>query len=99
MFIPSTQQIALQNYFGQQSPVQRAWLFGSYANGTATEDSDIDLLVEFDYTQHVGLGIVTMHRDLEVLLQKKVDLVPYDGLSRFIRANVEAQKSLLYEKR
>ena len=30
-----------------QYPVKRVDLFGSYAKGTATEESDIDFLVEF----------------------------------------------------
>ncbi len=30
---------------------ERVILFGSYAEGKATEDSDVDLFVEMDYTQ------------------------------------------------
>ena len=28
-------------------PIRKVFLFGSYANGTATEGSDVDILVEF----------------------------------------------------
>ena len=73
-------------------------MFGSYSDGTATESSDVDILVELDYSEHVGLRFLQMGLDLERLLEKKVDLIPYDGLSRFIRSRVEAQKQLVYEK-
>jgi len=32
----------------REFPIRKAELFGSYARGTATEDSDVDLLVYFD---------------------------------------------------
>ena len=37
----------IRDYFATQ-PVQRAWLFGSYARGEEREDSDVDILVDFD---------------------------------------------------
>ncbi|HRI29126.1 MAG TPA: nucleotidyltransferase domain-containing protein [Chitinophagales bacterium] len=79
-------------------PILRAWLFGSYATGTADENSDVDILVEFDYNQHIGLRYFDVLWDMEKLLQKKVDLVPIEGLSEFIRTTVEQQKVLLYER-
>ena len=39
-----TRRIA--EYFREQ-PVNRAWLFGSFARGDETPDSDIDILVDF----------------------------------------------------
>ncbi len=40
-----TQIIA--DYFKTQ-PVVKAWLFGSFARGEETPESDVDILVEFD---------------------------------------------------
>ena len=40
-----TQQIA--DYFKTQ-PVLKAWLFGSFARGEQTPESDVDILVQFD---------------------------------------------------
>lgn len=34
-------------YFKSQ-PILRAWLFGSYSRGDETEESDIDILVDYD---------------------------------------------------
>ncbi len=74
-------------------PVLRAWLFGSQANGTATEDSDVDILVELDHSSSVGLQFVEMWIDLQVLLEKKVDLVSVGGVSPFLLPHIDAQKN------
>ena len=88
----------IKTYLSTQ-PIIRVWLFGPYASGTADEQSDIDLLVEFDYNKHIGLHFFDIQWELEKLFQKKVDLVPIEGLSEFIRPTVEQQKQLFYEKR
>lgn len=89
--------VQLKQYFDSQ-PIKKAWLFGSYADGTADENSDVDILVEFDYSYHIGLGFFDILWELEKLLHKKVDLVPIDALSKHIRPYVEQQKKLVYEK-
>jgi len=44
----------IKNYFKTQ-PVLKAYLFGSQAKGTANSASDIDILVDLDYSQKIGL--------------------------------------------
>ena len=44
----------ISDYFATQ-PVLKAWVFGSYARGEEREDSDIDLLVELDEKQRIGM--------------------------------------------
>jgi uncharacterized protein len=63
-------KLLLQQFFTGQ-PVKKAYLFGSYARNEANVTSDIDILVELDYSKHIGLGFVQMQLDLEKLLQKK----------------------------
>lgn len=58
--------------------VSRLAIFGSYTRGDETEDSDIDILVEF--TEPVGLLFVHLADHLEDLLGAKVDLVTRDGI-------------------
>ncbi len=89
--------VRLKNYFKTQ-PVTRAWLFGSQADGTATVDSDVDILVELDHSQPIGLRFAQMWIDLQDLLGKKVDLVSTGGLSPHIQPFIDAQKVLLYER-
>ncbi len=86
------------NYF-QNQPVLKAWLFGSWSRGQATESSDIDLLVELDYTRPVGLEFIQMQIDLQLILGRKVDLVSARGLSKYIGPIIEAEKKLIYARK
>ena len=57
----------------------RASLVGSYADGTAKEDSDIDLLIEL--SKPIGLlQFIHIKHELEDLLGKKVDLVEFKAV-------------------
>lgn len=64
--------------------VKEIGLFGSFVHGLQREDSDIDVLVEFegkaDLFDLVGLGLF-----LEEKLQRKVDVVPKRALRKEIR--------------
>jgi len=56
-------------------PVKSILLFGSYADGKPTEDSDIDLLVEFDSPSVSLLMIAALRERLETALSVSVDLI------------------------
>ena len=88
---------AITAYF-QDKPVRKAHLFGSYARGEASRKSDVDILVELDWSQKIGLLYVQMQMDLEDLLHRKVDFVSEDGVSPLIRPLIEADKILIYER-
>ena len=90
-----TQQIA--EYFKTQ-PVLRAWLFGSFARGEQTPESDVDILVVLDHSQPVGLQFFGMYEDLKELLGRPVDLVVERSLAPFARESVERDKKLIYER-
>ena len=89
----------IQDYFKTQ-PVLKAWVFGSYARGEETEDSDVDMLVVFDRKNHsVGLlEHVRMMNSLESLLQRRIDLVEDGTLLPFAMATANHDKKLLYER-
>jgi predicted nucleotidyltransferase len=87
----------IKNYF-KTKPVLKAYLFGSYSRNTNDKDSDVDLLVELDYTQKIGLQFVQMKMDLEQILESKVDLVSSKSLSKHILPQVEKEKSLIYAR-
>lgn len=56
-------------------PIKSVSLFGSYADGNANEDSDVDLLVEF-LTPTVSLFMLyELKSDVENELKKNVDLI------------------------
>ena len=86
------------DYFKTQ-PVLKAWLFGSYSRGEQTKESDVDILVQYDRSQRIGLlKIAGMHIDLENLLGHKVDIVE-DGILRpWAVESVNKDKCLIYER-
>ncbi len=87
----------ISNFF-RNKPVLKAYLFGSFARGEADDNSDIDILVELDYSTKIGLEFVRMQLDLQELLQHNVDLLSEKALSKYIRPLVENDKRLIYEK-
>lgn len=97
MQLSAKQLDIIRHYFAGQ-PVLRAYLFGSFGRGEATQESDIDLLVELDYEQIFGLEFVQMQTDLENLLARKIDLVSANGLSKYIAPVIHKEKQLIYAR-
>ena len=91
-------QQTIAEYFKTQ-PVLKAWLFGSYARGEETEDSDVDLLVKFDRSLPIGLfAYIRMHRELEERLGRKVDLVEEGTLRPAAQATANRDLKVIYER-
>lgn len=65
----------IQKFCGIQ-PIKKAWLFGSCSRGEETQNSDIDILVEYNrQNSRISLmKIVGMMLSLEDLLHRKVDM-------------------------
>ena len=87
----------IQTYF-ESKPVLKAYLFGSYSRNEASDDSDIDILVDLDYSKHIGLGFVKMKLELEERLNKKIDLVSSKAVSQYIQPFINVDKQLIYER-
>ena len=86
----------IRDYFVSK-PVLKAYLFGSYSRNQADSDSDVDILVDLDYSQHIGLGFVQMKFDLEQKLQKPVDLVSSQAITKRLLPYINKDKRLIYE--
>jgi predicted nucleotidyltransferase len=95
MNLDNNQIEAIKNYF-RTRPVLKAYLFGSYVRGNADKQSDIDILVDLDYSQKIGLQFIQMKIDLELLLNSKVDLISSNGMSKHIKPIVDNEKKLIY---
>lgn len=67
--------------------ISRFLIFGSYARGEQTSESDIDILVEL--TEPIGLlKLVELSEMLETILQKKVDLGTIRGLKPYLKDKI-----------
>jgi len=78
--------------------IQRLSLFGSTLKGTATPQSDIDLLVEFEEGRVPGLlALAEMEADLSELMEgRKVDLRTPHELSHLFRDSVLSSAEVQY---
>jgi len=72
-------------------------LFGSFARGEATAESDIDLLVRFATPK--GYNWLDAAFEIEEVLGKKVDLITEKGLSPHLRDYVYKDLQVLYGER
>ena len=74
---------ALVAPIAQAYGVERIYLFGSYARGTANENSDIDLLIETRGSRIRSLlDLAALHQELTEILGKEVDLVTARSLEQ-----------------
>ena len=94
----SDKQIQKIQQYLEDKPVTKAYLFGSYVRGEARKGSDVDILVELDYTQEIGLFFVKMKLDLDDLLGREVDLVSANGISKYLKPIIDREKQLIYAR-
>lgn len=92
--------IAKIKAYADNQPIDRVWLFGSFARDEAGYDSDIDLLVRFDNHQKIDLfDYVGIRQDLEDLTGRQIDLVEEGQELAKIKPVIEKEKQLIYERR
>jgi predicted nucleotidyltransferase len=88
----------IKDYLAEQ-PVDKAWIFGSFARNQASYDSDLDILVQFMRPNKLNLlDFVGMKQDLEKLSGRQVDLVEETSLMPSVRDRIEQEKMLIYER-
>lgn len=84
--------------FCRRHHIRKLALFGSVLREDFRPDSDVDVLVEFEPEQRVGLAFFSMQDELSDLLGRKVDLHTPNFLSRYFRDEVLAEAEVLYAK-
>lgn len=77
--------------------LKRIYLFGSYAKGTATEDSDIDLLIEKGKPMSL-LKLSGFRQAVEELFNLSIDVVTTAGISEEFHREIAGTEVLLYEE-
>jgi len=89
----------ISEYFASQ-PIEKAWIFGSYARSEENNESDIDILVNFIPDAKVTLfKYVHIVNDLQALTGKRIDLVENGQLRQFAKNNAKKDKILIYERK
>ena len=82
--------------YAEKYGADKVSLFGSYARGDMTENSDIDLLIEKGSIR--GLQFASLLCDLEDALGKPVDLISTRGADKEFLDAVQKDEVLLYER-
>ena len=83
-----------------KADIRKVSLFGSHIHGTAKEDSDIDLLVEFDPEAIVGFfKLAQIRRNIMKYVKKDIDLVTPSALSEFFKDEVINSAEFIYERK
>jgi uncharacterized protein len=89
----------LTKYFESQ-PIEKAWIFGSYARLEEKKKSDIDILVNFSPGSRITLfKYIHIINDLQSLTGKKIDLVEDGQLKVFAQDSAMNDKILIYERK
>lgn len=89
----------ISKYFTNQ-PIEKAWIFGSYARSEEDRKSDIDILVNFTTDSKVTLfKYIHIVNDLQTLTGKRIDLVEEGQLKQFAKSNADSDKILIYERK
>lgn len=91
--IPEIRQIVSD--LAQQYGAQRVYLFGSYARGDMTSDSDIDFRIDKGAIR--GLAFAGLLGDLEDALDTSVDLISTAGMDAEFLKEIQRDEVLLYE--
>ena len=76
----------IKPYLQREYAVKKVGVFGSFIDGSFTESSDIDILVEFE--QPIGWQFFTLEKYLEQNLNRKIDLVTINALKEPIKFSI-----------
>ena len=72
-------------------------LFGSHVHGTARDDSDIDVLIDFEPHATIGLfEFIEIEEQLSEALGRQVDLLTPEALSKYFRDEVLKEAEPVY---
>jgi hypothetical protein len=85
--------------FCKKNHIKKFAFFGSVLRDDFRPDSDIDILIDLDYSVPIGLmEIAGMEIELSKMIGREVDLSTPEDLSDYFRNKVLAQAEVLYER-
>jgi predicted nucleotidyltransferase len=80
--------------------VKELYIFGSAVSGNFTDESDLDILVEINETDHLTRGelLLSLWDALEQYSNRKVDLLTHNSLRNpYLKESINNTKRLLYD--
>lgn len=80
----------------KQNDVAHAAIFGSFVHGEQREDSDIDILIEFNNDKKSLIDLVRLQFKLEDILDMPADVLTYDCLHPQIREYALKEQVVLF---
>jgi predicted nucleotidyltransferase/plasmid maintenance system antidote protein VapI len=87
----------LRDFFKKDGRIAKAWVFGSFARGEDSPDSDIDLIVSYsEKASGTLLDYADIKLGLENLLHRTVDVVEDGFIKAFARESVNRDKIQIY---
>jgi len=90
---------SLSKYFINQ-PIEKAWIFGSYARSEEVNESDIDILVNFSTDSRITLfKYARIVNELKKITGKNIDLVEVGQLKKYAQNSADNYKVLIYERK
>jgi hypothetical protein len=82
--------------FCRRHHIKKLAVFGSALRADFREDSDLDMLVEFEPENIPGLAFFAIQEELSEILGRKVDLNTPECLSRYFRDKVLQEAQVQY---
>jgi len=82
--------------FCRKHYIKKLAIFGSVLRSDFRDDSDIDVLVEFEPGQTPGLAFFAMEEELSTILGRKVDLNTPQFLSKYFRDKIMKEAVVHY---
>lgn len=84
--------------YARTQPISRMYVFGSFARGEQTPESDVDFLIEVQPDSKFSLlELSRMYRELSELLGRPVDIATPRMIGTYIRDSVYKDLVLVYE--
>ena len=84
--------------FCEKHHITRMWVFGSVLRDDFNDDSDVDVLVEFDPAHVPGLAYFGMAAELSEIVGRHVDFGTPGGLRPWLRDGIMQSSQVIYER-
>ncbi len=82
------ERIAAHQSALRQFGAARLGLFGSFVRGEQTDESDVDVVVDFEPGKKKLHNLLDLADYLETIMARRVDLLTWEGMAGFVQKHV-----------